>query len=226
MSAIHDAISSAGPTTGSSLSWSHTNGGGVPTNGTLLVWGWTNTATNVVTSVTYNGVAPAETLFTNSASESYYIWRWASPASGAHTVVINTSTSVSIAGTAWSFTAAAQGNLSFTAFGSTASATSITLSVDTVVDDSVAGMFAANSVGVPSGVGGSNTARNLTNQRGSATQVTNVVATPTQVYPSFTIDVAASWVAASFALGPYVAPGGGGGGVAKLAMVLNRRRRT
>lgn len=224
MAAVHDAVTVAGPTVGTSLTWSHTNGAGVPTNGTLLVYGKVIHTSDIVTAITYNGIAPAQTVKASASTLSAwkYVWRFPSPASGAHNVVITTSVSAELSGDAWSFTAAAQGDLSVIIGGSSPSSTNFVVSVDTIINDCVVGLFAGNSVGVPTGVGATNTARSLTNYRAAVTQVTAVVATPAQKYPSFTIGTAAAWSGYAFAIGPYVAPGGG---TAAPSTYYARRRR-
>lgn len=223
---IHDAITVAVQAVGTSRSWTHTNGGGVPTNGTLLAWFFVDKDEDIATAITYNSIAPTQIIkaFNNAPVNGWrYLCRWSSPASGAHTVSISTSASVAIAGISWSFTAAAQGDLSVVQVGSSSGSTNFVVSTDTIINNCLVGMFAANSVGAPSGVGSGNTARDLTERLASATQITSIVNTPSQVYPAFTIGTSAGWIALAFALAPYVAPGGGT--AAPASSYYARRRR-
>lgn len=218
---VFDAVSTATQSTGTSRTWSHSPVAAAA-DGILLVHGWVDSVSDVVTAVTYNGTTPNETHKDNTGIGQgwIYLWRFNQPANGAHDIIITCSGSVPIAGCGVSLTDASQGNLSVVNGGVSSSATDFILSVDTLVNNCYVGMFAMNSLEAPT-VPANNTARTLSEKRATATEWTGIVATPTQVYPKFITTSAAAWQAYAFAVAPF----GGGGGSAARAMHSYRQRR-
>lgn len=206
---VFDATATATPATATSLTWSHTNGSGVPTDGALLAWcriGYVS-QTDPLVSAKYNSVDAAQIVAYGFVGDEWvYLARWASPAAGAHNVVFDFgSASAAIAGMSVSYTNAAQGNLNATSrLGLTAQAAMLGTITATIADCWV-GVFASNSLEVPT-VGFNSTIIGTATQRATLSQRNAPVAANVEVYPWLTTSTTADWMAISFALGPFVAP--------------------
>ncbi len=98
--------SANGPTGASPLTWTHTCTG---SNLVLLVYCFAFGGDNV-TSVTYNGVALTQLTKVAAFAAMYYVYALAAPATGAHSVVVTTSSGNAL-GVSVSYTGAAQSGL-------------------------------------------------------------------------------------------------------------------
>ena len=154
MAIAFDAVST-GTTTGTALTIAHTCTGA---DRILFVSVHTNTTTDVITGVTYGGVAMtrvAEQQATSGGAGNLkwtYLYMLVAPASGANNIVISASSSIPMWGYSTSYTGAAQtGQPDSTNSANAASGTGFTITTTTVADNSwvVAGIrnYAANVVG-------------------------------------------------------------------------------
>ena len=134
MAIATDAFTNGGSTTGTSHTFSHTCTGA---NRILFVQVEIENATDVITGVTYNGVAMTlvQSQANTSPSEVNTLWVLVAPATGANNVVVSTSSSVSIGAIAASYTGAAQTGQPDASGKKTSQATSSTLSVTTIADN-------------------------------------------------------------------------------------------
>lgn len=131
-----DATANGGGTTATSISWSHTTTG---SNRILFVGFRFASATNDVTSVTYNGVAM--TAITCSAAPQaaqfaclYYL---VAPATGLNTATVNLSSSVRVEPVSISYTGASQtGVPDATSVATTTASNSVTATLTTVANNS------------------------------------------------------------------------------------------
>lgn len=147
MAILIDAVSS-GNTTGTSLTFSHTCSG----NKRILWVGITAGSSDVVSGVTYDGVAMSRKNIRNNGNSTSYLYYLVAPNTGAHDVVVSTTGSVSIFAESASFTGVRQTNPIDAETTSIASATtSCDNTVTTTVDGCVhIASFAVDSVGVSS----------------------------------------------------------------------------
>ncbi len=122
-----DAATNASDTTGTSHTFSHTCTG---SDLRLYVQAKLASASDLITGVTYNGVAMTRVDKATQGSETVYLYRLCGPAVGAHNVVISASGSVRIDGRSSSYTGASQSNTGdASATATTASATSLAVSL-------------------------------------------------------------------------------------------------
>lgn len=138
MAIAFDASSDGGLTlAGTSLTWSHTNAGNLLVVGVFGDNVATDPTGNVITGVTYNGVAMTEVARAADSSDRWaYQFELLNPASGAHNVVISASTTIAMGGMAVSYSGVKQsGQPDASTTNTTASATSITTSVTTIADN-------------------------------------------------------------------------------------------
>lgn len=109
MAIAFDAATGRNTVTGTTLTFSHTVGSG--TDRILIVGGLVANTTEFITGITYNGVAMTQGIKKQNTSGDnswIYLYYLVNPASGAHNVVVSTSSSVSMAFTASSYTGAKQ----------------------------------------------------------------------------------------------------------------------
>lgn len=154
MAIVRDAVSSgSNGGSGSTLTIAHTCTG---SNLLLVTYVGCNTASDIITGVTYNGVAMTRATgqFIGANSISSYLYYLINPATGTHNVVISNSSSVGVQGGNTSYTGVLQtGQPDATSTASTATtATSIANAVTTVADNSIhmAGVY--TSAAVPTSV--------------------------------------------------------------------------
>lgn len=147
MAIAYDASSSLNASawsSGSSFTWSHTCSG---SNRYLIVGVFVANGTDIVSGVTYNGVAMTRinTGVKNPAQERTYLYGLTAPATGDNDIVVTLSTSNSfVAAAGVSYTGVKQtGQPEANAINNTASpATSLTLTVTTTSDNAwLAGIF-------------------------------------------------------------------------------------
>lgn len=107
MAIAFGGVSGASAASATSLTFSHTTTG---TLRVLFVGIWVVSTSDVVTSVTYNGVALTRVRAQQSASDSryQYIYMLENPASGGNNVIVFTSSSVNIFAIAAHYTGAKQ----------------------------------------------------------------------------------------------------------------------
>lgn len=132
MAIAFDAVTDLTQTTATSLTYSHTTTG----SDRILFVGVRSTGT--VTGVTYAGTAMVQQAFSDGTGGSginNYIFSLFAPASGANNVVISMSSSIDIASGAMSYTGANQSNTLDATGTAVASATSITFTLTTVLDN-------------------------------------------------------------------------------------------
>lgn len=141
---------STGSGTGTSLTVSHTVSG----NNRLLVVGIGAGAADIVTGVTYNGVAMTRANERNNGNSTAYMYYLIAPALGVHNIVVSTSLSVNIQADGASFTgvhqsAGAQPDATVT---NTANlTTSVATTLVTVADKSIMlATYATDATGITS----------------------------------------------------------------------------
>lgn len=160
MAIAFDAASDGGAALpGTSLSWSHTCTG----SDRLLRVGTRGSSggSDVITGVTYNGVALTKigSSYKGSGDRWIAIWELANPASGSNTIVISSASDV-ILGLAVSYTGADVYDASATA--STAGDFSLTVSATPTADNCwVSAFFGKNTGDTPSG--GTGTTKRISN---------------------------------------------------------------
>lgn len=144
-----DAATNGGDTTGTSLTFAHTCTG---TNLILFVGVNGHTASNLITGVTYNGVAMtqiASSPIQVPADRYINLWYLIAPATGAHNVVISASGSAYIAGAAVSYTGVIQTSpIDVDGSNTVASANTLSKSLTTTVDNDWAIMIGVAGGGV------------------------------------------------------------------------------
>lgn len=142
-----DAASTGIVNPGTSLTFAHTCTG----SNRVLVVGVSiiNNAADLVTGVTYSGVAMTQVCNDGVNTERHYLYVLINPASGSNNVVISASSSQIMVGTASSYTGARQTTQpEAQTANSVASATTITTNVTTIADNSwVVGHARASSGG-------------------------------------------------------------------------------
>lgn len=197
-----DAVSQAAPASGTSLTWSHTCTGA---NGSLWVYVEVASTTDVLTGITYNGVALSNannlSLLTNGTICGYF-YHLDSPATGANNIVASLSTTKTIAGCALSVTNANQGgqpNAFFT--GVTSGQTSITLHPTSTIDRCWQILFASNDTGVI-GAGTGSTLRAATNKEASAFDHVAVLSPAGEYFMTVTQGAASNWMGVSIMIAP------------------------
>lgn len=144
---------------GTSLTWSHTCTG---SDLILFAGCFGQTGSDVITGITYNGVAMTlvDKILEGGASGRYtYLFYLLNPATGAHDVVISASGSTAISGLAASYTGVKQsGQPDASAKNSAAGLagnTDYTTSVTTIADNCWTVLFAKNNSGAPTASAGS-----------------------------------------------------------------------
>lgn len=100
MAIVKDAIST-GSISASSLTISHVISSG---DNRLLVVGILGGSSDIITGVTYNGVAMTRVNVSNNGNSTAYLYYLLNPASGTHDIVISSSTSTFLAADAVSYT--------------------------------------------------------------------------------------------------------------------------
>ncbi len=149
--AILDAVSSGRQNPGTSLTYSHTCSG---SNRGLWVAVYAGSASDVITGVTYNGVAMTrvDAQAMPSSSGYAYLYRLIAPATGANNIVISSSSSVDIQSVSASYNEIKQsGQPDATGKASQAAADNVTGSVTTVTDKDFIVSMAANDQDNPAG---------------------------------------------------------------------------
>lgn len=149
MAIAYDAtsqITASGWSTGTSMTWSHTCTG----SDRYLIVGVScgETGSDIVSGVTYNGVAMTRLLFATFAGggRSNYLYGLVTPATGANNIVVSHSNLIYIHGNAVSYTGVKQSAQPDSTANGSASATSLSVSTTTVADNSwVVGIFSNTS---------------------------------------------------------------------------------
>lgn len=133
MGIAFDAASVIQQNSGSSLTWAHTCTG----SDRLLVVGIKiNSASDLVTGVTYNGVAMTRVaLVVDASSETVYLYVLHAPAAGANSVVVSTSGSIAKDARSASYTGAKQTSTVDNSTTATATATAITTTLTPTADN-------------------------------------------------------------------------------------------
>lgn len=153
MAIAFDAHTTFKETTGTSLTFSHTC-----TGSNLVLWVnvLIQSGTDLVTGVTYNGVAMTRAgtpaVQGTQTDYGYYLYN---PATGSNSVVVSTSSSVQIDAHSTSFTGVDSGHTPAYNTGGGASGTQLSVSVTTTVDNSWLVGGSRNNFGPTSG--GTNT---------------------------------------------------------------------
>ncbi|HYH69137.1 MAG TPA: hypothetical protein VD866_30870 [Urbifossiella sp.] len=146
----YDATATA-TATATSLTYSHTCTG---SNRVLLVGVFITSSSDLVTGVTYNGVAMTRIGTVTQGSERSYLYGLVNPASGANNVVVTCSGSTSIFADSASYTGSNQLYLpDATNTGNSGSATSLAIATTTVNDNCWTVMFGRTSSSWSAGAG-------------------------------------------------------------------------
>lgn len=192
---------SYGGSSGTSKTFSYTVGSGSD----RMLFVNVHTDSNVVTGVTYNGVAMTKVL--GFATDFYNtIWALVAPATGANNVVITCSSSVNIIPMAISYSGCDQNTPTITNSGTTASST-ITVNVTTTADNSWLMGFQRKNAGGAVTAGANTTIRQDDTTYGFTTCDSNGPQTPTGSYGQSLTYSATKWLGV-VAFAP-VASGGG-----------------
>lgn len=133
MAIAHDASTNGGGATGTSLTFAHVCTG---SNLLLFVDVAINSASDLVTGVTYNSVAMTQIDKTAITDGWLYMFYLLAPATGSNNVVISASSSTFIAGASSSYTGALQSGVP-DAFGKNTAVpgTSVTKAITTIADN-------------------------------------------------------------------------------------------
>lgn len=216
MAIAYDATGVGTQSTTTAKTWTHTCSG---SNRILFVSCMADT-TDVVTGVTYNSVSMTLVGKKQMAATNnrwLYLFYLIAPATGANTVSVNASSSVSLQGTSTSYTGAAQGGQPDSSnTGTTNSSTSFSLST-TVVNSSCWLVMASADNQAGESAGSGTTLRNSTN--GNAISDSNGTVSTGSQSLALTVGASGNWagVIASFLpdtaiLANYLVVAGGGGG--------------
>lgn len=130
----YDSSSHGNVVTGTSLTYSHTTSGSARI---LFVGVSTESASDLVTGITYNGVSMTRIQFQSGNGEGTYLYYLINPSLGANNVVISTSSSTGIRSASVSYTGALQsGQPDASTKQTTASTNPFATSLTTVADKS------------------------------------------------------------------------------------------
>lgn len=203
MAIARDASTDWGSTTATSLTFSHTCTG---SNLVLFVGVRGDGSSDTITGVTYNGVAMTKIIGHNDWSNRWtYLWYLIAPATGAHNVVITSSSSVLINGNASSYTGCKQSWVPDASAKNNASSTTITTSVTTIADNCRTVLIGTTNVNQAASTG--STQRTLSSDTAFWLYDSNAALTP--AWSKSMIITATSWgmntVIASFAPAPTTA---------------------
>jgi hypothetical protein len=215
---VYDASATNTPSAGTSHSWNHTVGAG--SNRILLAFLHINSNDDLLSSVTFNGIAADYTDNANDGTSRFYAVTWLAPATGTHAIAVTTSGSCTLDGSSVSYLDANQdANLDFSTLGQIASNNTGLMAVDTTVNNCRVGMFSFNSLEVPTA--GSGQTLRISDKDAALLTLDSVVSTPDQVYPRFDVSDVARWQMFPFSIAEVQ---GGGGGIAVIAATRRRRR--
>ena len=161
MAILFDASTNGGNATGTSLTFSHTTGGGVNRILFVAVTHAAGAAQDRVTGITYAGIAMTRIDLQSPGSGTNYLYYLIAPATGANNVVVSLSESLLVHGVAASYTGAKQSGVP-DASGTSAvdPATSDELTINTVADNcwvvSTAGRKSGSGATMSAGTGVTN----------------------------------------------------------------------
>lgn len=207
MAVAFDAATNGGTTTGTSLTFSHTNGSGAERM--LLVGFKADTALDLITGVTYNGVAMTLVDKQEPAGDRWtYLYYLVAPATGANNVVISASASTFIGAAAASYTGVAQ--VAPEASGkmrSTGATNGASLSVTTITDNAWLAATIANGTGAFTADGNTTSRVNSASGYGMADRGPVTPAGSTTVGTTAPV---AFWQIVGAVLAPPAAAAGGG----------------